>query len=120
MDGSGRECGEANGNVLGSLGGRVLHPFAWVGDHGLARGDVDRAGFVGDAEHALQDYRMLLEFRSLAWLDPSWGALHARNAHCLGFRVHATDKFFDDFWLVAGGFNSSGPRDERWHFDLPG
>jgi len=119
VDGGGGKGGEADGDVFGAFGRGVLNPFAGMGDDALARGDVERAAFVRDAQHALQDYGEFFEFGCLARLDPSGGALHARDAQRLHLRVYAADKLFDDFRLVAGGFDSSRPRNECWHRDLP-
>src|SRR5690348_12659695 len=67
------EGGEADGDVLGSVGRRraVADPFAEVGDDGLAGVDVDCSMARFDVQRSAEDDGELVEFGLLAGLGPT-------------------------------------------------
>jgi hypothetical protein len=117
MDGSGREGGDANGDVLGTFGaGRaVLNPFTAMCDDGLTCVRHKSAAFVLHLQRAFQDIVVHVELRRLPRLGPTRRTLHVRNADRIRLRRNASDVFLDDLRLVSDGGKTGRLFDELWH-----
>jgi len=52
------------------------------------------------------DHGVFIEVRALAWLGPTRGTAHVRDARLRVAGIHAADVFVDD--LVSGNWNLGG------------
>lgn len=117
MDGFHGECWVAYGDVFCAFvsGRAVLHPFAGLGDEGLAGLDDGLCAVFGfDVERASEDDAVFVEFGALAGFDPAWGAIHLGDAEGLGVGIYAADILADELGDVAAGFDCG------WFFDEGG
>ena len=113
----GRECGDANSDVLGAfgVGGAVADRLAGLGDDGLARANLEDFISAFDAERTAQDDCDFFELRRLRRFDPTAGRYHAGHAHLGVTRAHAAGVFFDPLRLVSRGGDDNGTFNQVGH-----
>jgi len=72
-----------------------------MGDHGLARRNIERSSLMADAKPPVENDGVLLKLRGLSRLLPACGAAHVRHTDAIFLRIHAANVFVDDLGQVA-------------------
>src|SRR5437016_4622502 len=120
MNGIGRECRQADGNVFGCfVGSGILSPFAGMRDHGLSGHHFKLSLLVAYSKATAQDDGVLFKFRSLSGLLPSRGAAHVGHAEASFPGVQPPNVFVYDFGHVARGLNARRCFNELWQWLAP-
>ena len=109
MNGVDRKRRQADRDVFGALGRAVANPLAGLRDNGLAGFYMSRSAFVLDYHFARQHQREFLEIGALAWLGPSGGTAHVRDAGMRIAGIDAANVFIEDLSLRNGNAG--------WSFD---
>jgi len=77
-----------------------------VSNDGLSGFHFNGPGFGLNLQHASQHNCVFIERWPLTGLDPSTRARHLCDADGSCFGIHMADELFDNFRLVAGGFDN--------------
>src|SRR5579864_2298774 len=115
VDRFGREGRQADSDVFGGFGGRILNPLAFVGDDRLPGVDLHHAALVFDPHRSLEDERELVECGALSRLLPAGRTAHVGHARGLGPRVHPPDVLIDQLGPVSCGLDSGRLPDQSRH-----
>src|SRR3954452_19890528 len=116
VDRLGGEGGQADGEVLGALGGRVAHPLAGADEDRLARAHVElRAAAVLYPQGPGQHDGVLVELGSLARLRPARGRAHPGHAHPLLAVAGTAGELLDRLGRLAGRLHADRRIDQLGH-----
>ena len=84
-------------------------------DNRLPGTNIKRATPMFHPERSLENDGEFIEFGRLSRLDPSLRTAHVRYASRGSLRIHLSDVFVDDLWLIARSLDTSWLWDESWH-----
>jgi len=84
-------------------------------DNRLPGTNLKRATPMFHPERSLENNGEFIEFGRLSRLDPSLRTAHVRYASRGSLRIHSSDVFVDDLWLIARSLDTSRLWDESWH-----